>query len=272
MPTIPITAGPVPARGRLLAACPAARPCRSHRRSHRGAAAPLHHRARARRRAAGRLQDPTRLPVPALRRGLPRRHLSAHPRRAERRQRSSATVAQHPCVFATLTAPSFGPVHSRREKDGRILSIGPADAAGTARTATPCRAGSATAATTRCSASRCVQDCYDDTGSVLFNASCSRTLAALHHHPAPGARPPGRDDRPPPPWPRSCASPTPRSPNTSAAAWSTSTPSSGSTARRARDRPTRRATFDMLADAIVQAASTVHLETPAAPGLPARTL
>ncbi len=26
-----------------------------------------------------------------------------------------ATVAQHPCVFATLTAPSFGPVHTHRE-------------------------------------------------------------------------------------------------------------------------------------------------------------
>jgi len=29
------------------------------------------------------------------------------------------TVAEHPCVFTTLTAPSFGPVHVRREKDGR---------------------------------------------------------------------------------------------------------------------------------------------------------
>jgi len=32
-----------------------------------------------------------------------------------------ATVAGHPCVFVTLTAPSFGPVHARREKDGRVL-------------------------------------------------------------------------------------------------------------------------------------------------------
>ena len=29
-----------------------------------------------------------------------------------------ATVAEHPCVFTTLTAPSFGPVHTRRERDG----------------------------------------------------------------------------------------------------------------------------------------------------------
>ena len=36
-----------------------------------------------------------------------------------------ATVADHPCIFVTLTAPSFGPVHSRREKDGRLLRCRP---------------------------------------------------------------------------------------------------------------------------------------------------
>jgi hypothetical protein len=36
-----------------------------------------------------------------------------------------ATVAEHPCVFLTLTAPSFGPVHARREKDGRLLRCRP---------------------------------------------------------------------------------------------------------------------------------------------------
>ena len=36
-----------------------------------------------------------------------------------------ATVADHPCVFVTLTAPSFGPVHARREKDGRVLACRP---------------------------------------------------------------------------------------------------------------------------------------------------
>jgi hypothetical protein len=35
------------------------------------------------------------------------------------------TVASHPCVFTTLTAPSFGPVHLRREKAGRILRCRP---------------------------------------------------------------------------------------------------------------------------------------------------
>src|SRR6185312_718613 len=35
------------------------------------------------------------------------------------------TVATHPCVFTTLTAPSFGPVHLHREKDGRALRCRP---------------------------------------------------------------------------------------------------------------------------------------------------
>ena len=30
------------------------------------------------------------------------------------------SIAEHPCVFATFTAPSFGPVHSRREKNGQV--------------------------------------------------------------------------------------------------------------------------------------------------------
>src|SRR5205814_8113448 len=36
-----------------------------------------------------------------------------------------ATVAGHPCVFVTLTAPSFGLVHARRDKDGRVLACRP---------------------------------------------------------------------------------------------------------------------------------------------------
>ena len=80
-----------------------------------------------------------------------------------------ATVAQHPCVFATLTAPSFGPVHSRREKDGRILrNAGPADAAGTARTATPLACGERHSRRARCLASHCVR-----TATTTPARSCS---------------------------------------------------------------------------------------------------
>ena len=76
-----------PARRWLPATRAAAGPRRSHRRVHRRADPPLHDRARARRAPAGRLQDAPRLPLRALRRGLPGRHLPAHPGRADRRQR-----------------------------------------------------------------------------------------------------------------------------------------------------------------------------------------
>jgi hypothetical protein len=35
------------------------------------------------------------------------------------------TIAGHPCVFATLTAPSFGPVHSRRMRGITVLPCRP---------------------------------------------------------------------------------------------------------------------------------------------------
>ena len=35
------------------------------------------------------------------------------------------SVAGHPRLFVTLTAPSFGPVHSRRERDGRVQACAP---------------------------------------------------------------------------------------------------------------------------------------------------
>ena len=35
------------------------------------------------------------------------------------------SVAEHPCVFATFTAPSFGPVHARRERNGKLLPCRP---------------------------------------------------------------------------------------------------------------------------------------------------
>jgi hypothetical protein len=81
-----------------------------------------------------------------------------------------ATVADHPCVFATLTAPSFGPVHSRREKDGRVLRCRPR------RDSRTCPHGISMSCTgkhppndDRLGQPLC-PDCYDYTGSVLFNA------------------------------------------------------------------------------------------------------
>jgi hypothetical protein len=60
------------------------------------------------------------------------------------------TVAAHPCVFATFTAPSFGPVHARRIRGGKSCPAGPAATwlSGPARTGVTSPAPSATNPTT----------------------------------------------------------------------------------------------------------------------------
>src|SRR6266571_1305579 len=182
-----------------------------------------------------------------------------------------ATVATHPCAFATLTAPSFGPVHAHREKDGRVLRCRPR------RSGRSCPHGRCMSCAekharddTRLGEPLC-PDCYDYTGAVLFNAcapelwrrftitlrrslACqagltSKALAAqvrvsfakvaeyqrrgvVHFHAI--IRLDG-----------------PAGPTTTPPAW---------------------ASVELLTAAIAQAACTVHLDTPAAPGLPARTL
>jgi hypothetical protein len=80
------------------------------------------------------------------------------------------TVAEHPTVFATLTAPSFGSVHARREKAGSVLPCRPR------RGAVLCPHGSALSCTIRHDEDErglgepLCPDCYDYTASVLFNA------------------------------------------------------------------------------------------------------
>ena len=176
------------------------------------------------------------------------------------------TVATHPCVFVTLTAPSFGPVHARREKDGRILRCHP-------RRGKPiCPHGIRLSCAEKHDpdddllGDPLCADCYDYTGSVLFNAcapelwrrftiTLRRTLArrtgmtnkalaaqlrvsfakvaeyqrrgVVHFHAI--IRLDG-----------------PAGPSTAPPAW---------------------ATLDLLTAAIAQAADAVHLETPTAAGL-----
>jgi hypothetical protein len=82
-----------------------------------------------------------------------------------------ASVSEHPCLFVTLTAPSFGPVHTRRERGGKTLPCHPR------RDATPCPHRLVISCTVRHGAREEVlgeplcPDCYDYTGSVLFNAA-----------------------------------------------------------------------------------------------------
>ncbi len=78
------------------------------------------------------------------------------------------TVASHPCVFATLTAPSFGPVRVHREKGGRAQRCRPGDAARPARTATSSPARTGATGLTPGSASRCAR-----TATTTPAPSCS---------------------------------------------------------------------------------------------------
>lgn len=182
-----------------------------------------------------------------------------------------ANVVHHPCVFVTLTAPSFGPVHARRVGGDRVLTCRPR------RNSRPCPHGVRLSCNEKHARNEdrlgepLCPDCYDYTGSVLFNAhapelwrrftiTLGRTLArrtgltgksfatqarlsyakvaeyqrrgVVHFHAI--VRLDG-----------------PAGPTTAPPAW---------------------ATLGLLTDAIGQAARAVQVQTPAAPRLPSRTL
>ncbi len=81
------------------------------------------------------------------------------------------TITTHPCVFATLTAPSFGPVHSRRMRGKTVLPCRPRRDASARR----CPHGRDVSCPTRhieedprLGQPMC-GDCYDYQAAVLFN-------------------------------------------------------------------------------------------------------
>ena len=81
------------------------------------------------------------------------------------------SVSGHPAAFVTLTAPSFGPVHARRARNGgRVEPCHPR------RGARPCPHGVVASCTVRHGeddprlGEPLCPDCYDYAGSVLFNA------------------------------------------------------------------------------------------------------
>jgi hypothetical protein len=82
------------------------------------------------------------------------------------------SIAAHPCVFATLTAPSFGPVHARRMRGKTVLPCRPRRDANARR----CPHGHDISCPTRHAEAdpRLGQplcgDCYDYQAAVLFNA------------------------------------------------------------------------------------------------------
>jgi hypothetical protein len=67
------------------------------------------------------------------------------------------TVAGHPCVFTTLTAPSFGPVHLHRTKTASSCAAGRAAAPISAPMAGACPALTGTPATMPGLVSRCAR-------------------------------------------------------------------------------------------------------------------
>jgi hypothetical protein len=86
------------------------------------------------------------------------------------------TIVGHPCVFATLTAPSFGPVHSRRMRGKTVLPCRPRRDAKARR----CPHGRDISCPTRHAEAdpRLGQpmcpDCYQYESAVLFNAYAAR--------------------------------------------------------------------------------------------------
>ncbi|GAA1506409.1 replication initiator protein RepSA [Sphaerisporangium rubeum] len=96
------------------------------------------------------------------------------------------SVIAHPALFVTLTAPSFGPVHTRHEHNGKVQPCHPR------RDATPCPHGRVISCTarhgdqeTRLGEPLC-SDCYDYAANVLFNALAPelwrRFTLALRRH------------------------------------------------------------------------------------------
>lgn len=87
---------------------------------------------------------------------------------------TAATVGGHPRVFATLTAPGFGAVHTRREHDGRVRSCRPW------RMSERCAHGALLGCRTRHNSDDvrlgeplCPR-CYDYAGAVLWQAHAGR--------------------------------------------------------------------------------------------------
>ena len=126
-----------------------------------------------------------------------------------------ATVVEHPRVFLTLTAPVVRAGAHPHDHPPRARHPLPLRGPPPRRRPAPRHRRSTPTPTTT-------------TGAVLWQAHAGAALAPLHHRPAP--RPRRRARRPRPPTSASTPGcPTPRSPSTNAAAWSTSTPSSAST-------------------------------------------
>ena len=170
------------------------------------------------------------------------------------------TITAHPCVFATLTAPSFGPVHARRLRGKTVLPCRPRRDANARR----CPHGRDISCPTRhvegdprLGQPMC-PDCYDYQSAVLFNAYAADAVAPVRHLPAPAPGPAGRGH----PEDPAGSAPHPvrqgrRIPGTRRGPLPRRDPP-GRT-RRGLPAPAAPYTADLLCDAIDQAAAAVRL-------------
>jgi hypothetical protein len=81
------------------------------------------------------------------------------------------SIATHPCVFATFTAPSFGPVHTRVvTPGGRVARCRPRRKANYCPHGRRLSCGQRHKETDACLGSPLCPDCYDYDGAVVWNA------------------------------------------------------------------------------------------------------
>jgi hypothetical protein len=86
----------------------------------------------------------------------------------------SESVATHPCVFATFTAPSFGPVHTRVSTDGgRVARCRPRRKASYCPHGRRLSCGQRHKETDACLGRPLCPDCYDYSAAVVWNAHAS---------------------------------------------------------------------------------------------------
>ncbi|MFJ5666091.1 replication initiator [Micromonospora chalcea] len=98
-----------------------------------------------------------------------------------------AAVAGHPAVFVTLTAPSFGAVHTRRtSKTGQAIPCRPRRTEALCPHGVDLRCQRLHAADEKCLGTPLCLDCYDHHAQVVFNHAAGelwrRTTIAIRRH------------------------------------------------------------------------------------------
>jgi len=106
------------------------------------------------------------------------------------------SVAIHPCVFATFTAPSFGPVHTRVvTQSGKVARCRPRRKANYCPHGWRISCGQRHKEDDACLGRPLCPDCYDYDASVVWNAHCGelwrRTVIAIRRQVDKLARPHG---------------------------------------------------------------------------------